>query len=263
LGLAYGRSLVIDALDLTLPDGQVTAIVGPNGCGKSTLLSGLARLHAPNKGAVLLDGADIQSLPAREVARRIALLPQDTQAPEGLTVSELIRFGRQPHQGWLRQWSAQDQRVVADALAAANLEHLADRSLDSMSGGQRQCAWIAMAIAQQTPLLLLDEPTSALDLGHQLEIFELIRELAATGKTIVMVVHDLASAWRFADHLVAMNAGAIVAEGSPRDVVTAELVRRLYGVDCTLIEDPATGSPVLTNIRHAPAVYAAAAGGLG
>ncbi len=251
LSLGYGSTEIIERLSLSLPDSRVTAIVGPNGCGKSTLLAGLARLHAPSGGAVLLDGADIQRLPSREVARRVALLPQDTQAPEGLTVSELIRFGRQPHQSWLRQWSAEDQRVVEEALAAADLQELAERPLNAMSGGQRQRAWIAMAIAQQTPLLLLDEPTSALDLGHQLEVFELIRSLAAAGKTIVMVVHDLVSACRFADHLIAMHAGRIVAEGAPKDVVTEELVRRLYGIECTLIPDPATGTPILTDLRRA------------
>lgn len=250
LHLSYGRTPVIKGLDLTLPNGKVTAIVGPNGCGKSTLLAGLARLHAPSGGAVLLDGHDIQSLSTREVARRLALLPQDTQAPDGLTVTDLIRFGRQPHQGWLRQWSDEDQRVVNEALAAADLVALADRPLDSMSGGQRQRAWIAMAIAQQTPLLLLDEPTSALDLGHQFEVFELIRELARAGKTVVMVVHDLVSACRFADHLVAMHGGQIVAEGKPSEVVTVDLVRRLYGIECTLIPDPGTGTPILANIRR-------------
>lgn len=253
LGLAYGRHDIIRSLDLSLPQGQVTAIVGPNGCGKSTLLAGLARLHAPSRGSVLLDGQDIQRLPSRTLATRLALLPQDTQAPEGLTVSELIRFGRQPHQGWLRQWSAEDQQVVAEALEAADLHELAERSLDALSGGQRQRAWIAMTIAQQTPLLLLDEPTSALDLGHQIEVFELIRRLAAAGRTVVMVVHDLASACRYADHLVAMHQGDIVAEGDPRDIVTPELVRRLYGIDCTLIPDPETGSPLLAGIRRAVA----------
>ena len=251
LSLSYGSHPVIDNLSLVLPDGQVTAIVGPNGCGKSTLLAGLARLHAPHGGAVLLDGQDIHRLPTREVARRIALLPQETQAPEGLTVNELIRFGRQPHQGWLRQWSGEDQQVVAEALRAADLEQLANRPLDSMSGGQRQRAWIAMAIAQQTPLLLLDEPTSALDLGHQLEVFELIRRLADAGKTVVMVVHDLASACRFADNLVAMLDGRIIAQGSPGDIVTPELVRELYNISCTLLHDPVSGTPMLAGIRRA------------
>ena len=252
LEMKHDRHPVIRSLNLQLAPGKVTAIVGPNGCGKSTLLNGLARIHRPSSGAVLLDGADIQSQPTREVARRIALLPQDTLAPEGLTVSELIRFGRQPHQSWLRQWSREDQRATAEALDASDLKGLADRPMDTLSGGQRQRAWIAMAIAQETPLLLLDEPTSALDLGHQIEVFELIRTLAARGKTVVMVVHDLVSACRYADHLVAMHAGEIAAQGAPAEILTPALVRQLYGVDCDLIPDPATGSPVLVNLRRAP-----------
>ncbi|MYL23194.1 ATP-binding cassette domain-containing protein [Halomonas alkaliantarctica] len=253
LSMNYGARRVIDALDLALPTGQVTAIVGPNGCGKSTLLAGLARLHKPGGGAVLLDGGDIQRLSARTLATRLALLPQEAVAPEGLTVAELIRFGRQPHQGWLRQWSAEDQRVVQQALAAAGLETLAERPLDALSGGQRQRAWIAMTIAQQTPLLLLDEPTSALDLGHQIEVFELVRALARQGRTVVMVLHDLASACRYADHLIAMREGHIVAQGPPSEVVTPALVRTLYQVECTLLTDPETGSPLLANIKRATA----------
>lgn len=251
LRLAYQRTVVIDGLDLRLPKGKVTAIVGPNGCGKSTLLAGLARLHAPAEGSVHLDGSDIQRLPSRTLARQLALLPQQAQAPEGLTVEELIRFGRQPHQGWLRQWSAEDQRVVDEALAAAGVQSLAERSVDTLSGGQRQRAWIAMAMAQQTPLLLLDEPTSALDLGHQIEVFELIRQLADTGRTIVTVLHDLPSACRYADHLIAMLDGCVVAAGDPRSVVTTDLVRRLYGVECRLLPDPETGSLLFADMRLA------------
>lgn len=250
LGMSYGTRQVIDGLDISLPSGQVTAIVGPNGCGKSTLLAGLARLHKPDSGAVLLNGDDIQRLPTRLLATQLALLPQEAVAPEGLTVTELIRFGRQPHQGWLRQWSAEDQRVVLHALAAAGLEQLADRPIDALSGGQRQRAWIAMTIAQQTPLLLLDEPTSALDLGHQIEVFELVKHLAHHGRTVVMVLHDLASACRYADHLIAMREGQIVAEGPPATVVTQDLVRTLYQVECTLLIDPDTGSPLLANVRR-------------
>ncbi|WP_104203342.1 ABC transporter ATP-binding protein [Billgrantia saliphila] len=251
LTLRHGRATIIDRLALTLPVGKVTAIVGPNGCGKSTLLSGLARLHAPSQGEVLLDGRDIQRLPARELARRLALLPQEANAPEGLTVAELVRFGRQPHQGWLRQWSAEDQRVVREALAAADVIELAERPLDTLSGGQRQRAWIAMTIAQQTPLLLLDEPTSALDLGHQIEVFELVRRLAAGGRTVVVVLHDLVSACRYADHLLALRDGQLVAAGPPSEVVTVDLVRHLYDIECTLIQDPHTGSPLLANVRRA------------
>ncbi|MGP9684466.1 ABC transporter ATP-binding protein [Halomonas sp. AOP25-F1-15] len=253
LSMGYGARRVIDGLDIHLPSAKVTAIVGPNGCGKSTLLAGLARLHKPDGGCVLLNGEDIQRLPSRQLATQLALLPQEAVAPEGLTVTELIRFGRQPHQGWLRQWSAEDQRVVQHALEAAGLEDLADRPIEALSGGQRQRAWIAMTIAQQTPLLLLDEPTSALDLGHQIEVFELVKELAHHGRTVVMVLHDLASACRYADHLVAMREGQIIAQGPPASVVTPELVRTLYQVECTLITDPATGSPLLANVRRSPA----------
>ncbi|POH84265.1 cobalamin/Fe(3+)-siderophore ABC transporter ATP-binding protein [Stutzerimonas stutzeri] len=250
LCMGYGGASVIEGLDLLLPKGKVTAIVGPNGCGKSTLLAGLARLHKPSSGAVLLNGKAITQLPTREVAQQLALLPQEASAPDGLTVAELIRFGRQPHQRLLQQWSEHDQVVVDAALHAANLTELADRPLQSMSGGQRQRAWIAMAIAQDTPLLLLDEPTSALDLGHQIEVFELIRQLAAAGKTIVMVVHDLTSACRYADHLVAMNAGHIIAEGPPETVVTPGLVETLYGVKCTLLRDPMHGTPIISAVTR-------------
>ncbi|AMD00821.1 putative siderophore transport system ATP-binding protein YusV [Halomonas chromatireducens] len=202
---------------------------------------------------MLLDGKDIQQLPVRELARLLALLPQEAVAPEGLIVAELVRFGRQPHQGWLRQWSAEDQEVVREALVAADVMELSERTLDTLSGGQRQRAWIAMTIAQQTPLLLLDEPTSALDLGHQIEVFELVRRLAAGGRTVVMVLHDLASACRYADHLLALHNGQLVAAGPPGEVVTTGLVRRLYDIDCTLIPDPdpATGSLLLGNVRRA------------
>ena len=251
LDMSYGARQVIRELGLNLPSGKVTAIVGPNGCGKSTLLAGLSRLHKPENGAVLLDGADIQTLPAKTLAKQLALLPQEAIAPEGLTVTELIRFGRQPHQGWLRQWSPEDQKIVQYALTAAGLEALADRPLEALSGGQRQRVWIAMTIAQQTPLLLLDEPTSALDLGHQIEVFELVQKLACEGRTVVMVLHDLASACRYADHLIAMNEGRIVAEGAPSNVVTPALVRTLYQVDCTMLTDPDTGSPLIANVRRA------------
>lgn len=249
LYLGYERRMVVNGLDLHIPQGQVTVIVGPNGCGKSTLLAGLARLNKPLSGAVLLNGQPIGSLPTRDVARLLALLPQDASAPEGITVNELIRFGRQPHQSLMRQWSAQDQLIVESALQAANLVELADRALESMSGGQRQRAWIAMAIAQDTPLLLLDEPTSALDLGHQIEVFELVRQLSHAGKTVVMVLHDLSSACRYADHLVAMKAGRIVIEGAPDRVVTSALIEELYGVSCMLLKCPRTGAPVITAVE--------------
>jgi iron complex transport system ATP-binding protein len=251
LTLTYDRAVAVDAVTLELPPGRLTAVVGPNGCGKSTLLSGLSRLHRPAGGSVLLDGRVLARLPAREAARLVGLLPQSADAPDGLTVADLVRFGRQPHQGLLRQWSRGDQDAVEHALAAADLVALADRPLETLSGGQRQRAWIAMAVAQDTPVLLLDEPTAALDLGHQLEVFELLRGLAAGGRTVVVVVHDLTSACRYADHLVALHDGRVVAEGAPREVVTPELVRRLYGVESVVVRDPAAGCPVVVPLRLA------------
>ncbi|HLT98148.1 MAG TPA: ABC transporter ATP-binding protein [Burkholderiaceae bacterium] len=255
LALGYGERKVINGLTVEIPPGKVTAIVGPNGCGKSTLLAGLARILAPRSGAVLLDGRDINTLATREVAHKLALLPQDASAPDGLTVEELIQFGRQPYRSLMRQWSPKDAEIVQAALHATQLQALADRPLDALSGGQRQRAWIAMTVAQDTPLLLLDEPTSALDLGHQIEVLELVRELSRKGKTVVMVIHDLPSACRYADHLIAMHQGEIIAEGRPADIVTEALVERLYGVRCTLLHEPGTGAPLIVNpvsIRHTP-----------
>ncbi|WP_417528447.1 ABC transporter ATP-binding protein [Marinomonas shanghaiensis] len=250
LTLKHGKTSIIENLNVSLPEGKVTAIVGPNGCGKSTLLNGLSRVHSPSAGVVLLDGKDIHTLPSKEVARRLALLPQDTLAPDGITIEELIRFGRHPHQSLLKQWAMDDQQAINYALNAADLEGLKDRLLDTLSGGQRQRAWIAMSIAQETPLLLLDEPTSALDLGHQIEVFELIRHLSRQGKTLAMVVHDLPSACRYSDHIIAMKKGEIITQGSPKEVMTKELVRELYGVECDLIPDPMTGSPILINMKR-------------
>ena len=251
LVVVRGDRVIIDGLEISLPQAQVTAIVGPNGCGKSTLLNTLARVLPPQTGSILLDGQEIHRLPAREVARKLALLPQETSAPEGMTVEDLVRFGRQPHQSWLRQWSQEDRRAVSKAIRAASLQGMEQRLLDELSGGQRQRAWIAMAIAQATPLLLLDEPTSALDLGHQIEVFELIRHLSTRhGKSIAMVVHDLASACRYADHLIAMRDGQIIAQGAPAQIMTPELVEQLYGVHCDILPDPASGAPLLVNIRR-------------
>ncbi|OXY80964.1 ABC transporter ATP-binding protein [Oceanimonas doudoroffii] len=250
LSAGHDRTLVFDGLNLQLRPGRVTAIVGPNGCGKSTLLNTLGRVLRPVGGKVLLRGDDIRQKSGKQLARELALLPQHTSAPEGMTVLDLVRFGRQPHQGWLQQWSQDDQAVVAEALAAADLLELQHRELDRLSGGQRQRAWIAMAMAQSTPLLLLDEPTSALDLGHQIEVFELIRRLANRGKAVVMVVHDLINACRYADELVAMHQGRVVACGAPEQVLTPALVRQLYQVDCDIMADPATGSPMLVNVRR-------------
>lgn len=247
----HGDRIIINGLDLSLPNGKITAIVGPNGCGKSTLLNTLARVLKPLRGSILLDGQDIHRLPGREVARKLALLPQENAAPEGITVEDLVRFGRQPYQSWLSQWSDDDQRAVQRAIRSADLGGLENQMLTQLSGGQRQRAWIAMAVAQDTAVMLLDEPTSALDLGHQLEVFELIRHLSHDhGKTIVMVVHDLVSACRYADHLVAMRDGSIIAEGAPERILTSELLHQLYGVHCDIMLDPVTGSPMLVNLQR-------------
>lgn len=253
LTLGYGERDIVEGLSVEIPPSQVTAIVGPNGCGKSTLLAGLARILTPRAGTVLLDGRAINRMPTREVARLLALLPQDATAPDGLTVEELIQFGRQPYRGLMRQWSTHDATIVEAALKSTGLTALAERPVDSLSGGQRQRAWIAMTVAQDTPLLLLDEPTSALDLGHQIEVLELVRDLARQGKTVVMVIHDLPSACRYANHLIAMRNGRIIAQGKPADIVSESLVEQLYGVRCTLLHEPQTGVPLIVNpmsIRH-------------
>jgi iron complex transport system ATP-binding protein len=259
LSLGYGETRVVHDLDVALPAGRVTAVVGPNGCGKSTLLGALARLHAPRSGAVLLDGRALAGLKPRDAARRIGLLPQDADAPDGLTVRDLVRYGRHPHQGLLRQWSPEDAAAVDQALTAADLRDLADRPLDTLSGGQRQRAWIAMVVAQETDVVLLDEPTSALDLGHQLEVLELVHDLARAGRTVVLVLHELSTACRYADHLVAMLDGRVVAEGTPTEVVTPELVRDLYGVEAVVLTDPVAGTPVVCPVRRVPESARAAA----
>ncbi|MEU3222931.1 ABC transporter ATP-binding protein [Streptomyces sp. NPDC006976] len=239
-----GRPVVAD-IGLAVPAGQVVAVVGPNGCGKSTLLRTVARLHRPASGAVLVDGADIWELSQRRAAHRVALLPQSPRAPEAITVAGLVRYGRSPHQGLLRQWSREDEQAVRDALDATGTTALAGERVDRLSGGQRQRCWLAMVLAQQTPLILLDEPTSALDLGHAVEVLELVRDVAATGRTIVMVQHDLAAAARYADRLVAMKDGRVIAEGAPRETVDEALVKELYGLETDILRAPVDGSPVV------------------
>ena len=218
LSLGYNDRLVVDGLSLTIPQGRVTVIVGANACGKSTLLRGLARLLKPRGGSVLLDGHDISRLPTREVATRLGILPQQPVAPEGITVADLVGRGRHPHQRFWRQFSADDERAVEAALDATATTDLADRPVDELSGGQRQRVWIALALAQGTPLLLLDEPTTFLDLAHQVEVLDLLADLNdREGRTVVIVLHDLNLACRYAHHMVAMRDGRIVAEGSPAD----------------------------------------------
>lgn len=252
LSLAYEGRTVVDGLDLEIPTGAVTAIVGPNACGKSTLLRGLSRLMAPAAGSVLLDGTDIHSLPTKQVAQRLGLLPQTPTAPDGITVADLVSRGRYPHQGWFRRWTADDDEAVAEAMTATGIGDLAERPVDELSGGQRQRVWIAMALAQRTEILLLDEPTTFLDLSHQLDVLDLLLDLnAARGTTVVMVLHDLNLAARYAGHLVAMRAGAVAAAGEPSAVVTAELVREVFGVESVVAADPVTGTPLVVPMgRH-------------
>jgi iron complex transport system ATP-binding protein len=252
ISLAYDDRVVVERLSLKVPQRAVTVVVGANACGKSTLLRGLARLLKPRTGAVVLDGHDIHRLPTRDVATRVGILPQQPIAPEGITVADLVARGRYPHQRWFRQFSPGDEAAVAAALAATATDDLADRPVDELSGGQRQRAWIAMALAQGTPLMLLDEPTTFLDLAHQVEVLDLLASLnQSEGRTIVLVLHDLNMACRYAHQLVAMRDGAIVAQGPPGDVVTAELVAEVFGLDARVIDNPLTGTPLVLPVPAA------------
>jgi iron complex transport system ATP-binding protein len=252
LGLGYGDVRIVEGLNVDLPIGQVTVIVGANGCGKSTLLRGLARLLHPTTGSVLLDGRSVHAMPSKEVAKVMGLLPQSPIAPEGITVADLVGRGRYPHQGWFRQWSDEDDRAVAEALAATDTLGLADRPIEEMSGGQRQRVWIAMALAQETDLLLLDEPTTFLDLAHQVEVLDLLTDLnRRRGTTVVIVMHDLNLACRYADHLIAMKDGTIVRQGSPAEVITPSVMREVFSMKATIITDPVSGTPTVIPIgRH-------------
>ncbi|WP_217254337.1 ABC transporter ATP-binding protein [Streptomyces sp. AC602_WCS936] len=244
--LAYDQRVIAEELSVEIPDNSFTVIVGPNACGKSTLLRALSRMLKPTQGRVLLDGSVIQSMPAKQVARTLGLLPQSSIAPDGITVGDLVGRGRYPHQGILRQWSTEDERVVQESMAQTGISELADRYVDELSGGQRQRVWIAMALAQQTPLLLLDEPTTYLDIQHQIDVLDLCAELhEEQGRTLVAVLHDLNHAARYATHLIALRGGEIIAEGAPKDIVTADLVERVFGLRCQVIDDPETGTPLV------------------
>jgi iron complex transport system ATP-binding protein len=252
LRLAYDDRVVVHDLDLTVPPGRITVIVGANACGKSTLLRALARLLTPRAGTVRLDGRSVHAMPTRQVAKQLGILPQSPVAPEGLTVIDLVTRGRSPHQTWWRQWSAADEAAVTEALRATEMTDLADRPVDELSGGQRQRAWIAMAVAQETPVLLLDEPTTFLDLAHQIDVLDLVVDLnRREGRTVVMVLHDLNQACRYADHVIAMKAGRIVAEGAPSEVVTPALVEDVFDVRCQVMIDPVSETPlVIPTGRH-------------
>lgn len=246
LSLGYDQRTVVSELSVTIPDRSFTVIVGPNACGKSTLLRGLSRMLRPRGGAVYLDGRAITSQPAKQVARRLGLLPQSSTAPDGITVADLVSRGRYPHQRLLRQWSPADEAAVAEAMAATRITDLADRPVDELSGGQRQRVWLAMVLAQQTPIMLLDEPTTFLDVAHQVEVLDLCADLnARLGRTMVAVLHDLNQACRYATHMIAMRDGRVVAGGAPNDIVTADLVAEVFGLPCRIIPDPETGTPLM------------------
>ncbi|GAA2892866.1 ABC transporter ATP-binding protein [Streptosporangium fragile] len=252
LTLGYGDRVVVESLDLVVPPGEITVIVGANACGKSTLLRSLSRLLTPREGRVVLDGKEVHRMPAKKLARTLGLLPQSPVAPEGITVLDLVGRGRHPHQGLFSRWNDKDDAAVAAALEATQTTDLADRAVDELSGGQRQRVWIAMALAQQTDLLLLDEPTTFLDVSHQIEVLDLLTDLNRTrGTTIVMVLHDLNLAARYADHLIALADGRLHASGTPAEVLTEDSVRTVFGLDSRIVEDPVSGRPLMLPIgRH-------------
>ncbi|CAM6733283.1 MULTISPECIES: iron-enterobactin ABC transporter ATP-binding protein [Enterobacter] len=246
LTLGYGKKIVARDLSVTIPDGHFTAIIGPNGCGKSTLLRTLSRLMTPVEGSVLLDGEQIQRFASKEVARRIGLLAQNATTPGDITVQELVARGRYPHQPLFTRWRKEDDEAVNRAMQATGMTDLAQQSVDTLSGGQRQRAWIAMVLAQETSIMLLDEPTTWLDISHQIDLLELLSDLNRTqGYTLAAVLHDLNQACRYATHLIALRDGEIVAQGAPKEIVTPELIARIYGMRCMIIDDPVAGTPLV------------------
>ncbi|WLQ04977.1 ABC transporter ATP-binding protein [Arthrobacter oryzae] len=251
LSLGYDGPDVIHSLSLAVPDAKVTSIIGPNGCGKSTLLRGLGRLLAPRSGEVILDGVPLAGKSTRQIATRISVLPQSPVAPSGLTVADLVSRGRHPRQKWYQQFSPADESVVEDALRATDILELAGTPIEDLSGGQRQRAWISMTLAQETGILLLDEPTTYLDLAHQVDVLELVRRLNREhGRTVVMVLHDISLAARYSDHIVAMKDGRIEAQGSPADVVTAERLLEIFGLDAQVVSEPTDGRPHVIPLGH-------------
>ncbi|MBM7586165.1 iron complex transport system ATP-binding protein [Bacillus pakistanensis] len=245
LTLGYGDSIIIKELDIEIPKGEITVFIGGNGCGKSTLLRSMARLLKPKTGTVMLDGSAISKLSTKEVARKMAILPQSPSAPEGLTVLQLVKQGRYPHQTWLKQWSQKDEEIVQNALKATKMEDFQDRKVDELSGGQRQRAWIALTLAQDTDIILLDEPTTYLDMTHQIEILDLLFELnEKEERTIVMVLHDLNLACRYAHNIVAIKNQQIYAQGKPEKVISCELVKNVFDMNCQVTSDPLFGTPL-------------------
>lgn len=252
LTLGYDDKDIVKAVSTNIPTGKITAIIGANASGKSTLLRGVARLLKPRNGSVVLDGKAVHDMRSLEVAKIIGLLPQSPVAPESITVGDLVSRGRYPHQGWFARWNAEDDRAVADALDSTGTTELVDRKLTQLSGGQRQRVWIAMALAQGTDILLLDEPTTYLDINYQVEVLDLLTDLNhRTGTTIVMVLHELNLACRYADHVIAMKQGEIVVEGDPSDVITSEVVEDVFKLQCDVMPCPRSGTPMVIPLgRH-------------
>lgn len=249
--VGYGDREILHGIDVEVLDGEFTVIVGPNACGKSTLLKALARMLRPSAGRATLDGTPLADFHPKALARQLGLLPQSSNAPEGITVADLVARGRYPHQTLLRQWSSEDEGAVADALAAANVSHLAERRVDELSGGQRQRVWISMVLAQDTSILLLDEPTTFLDIAHQVDVLDLARGLQREGRTVVAVLHELNLAFRYATQLIVMREGEVIATGDPREIVSPELIERAYDLPCTIITDPVAGTPLVIPGRAA------------
>jgi len=244
LSIGYTNHLLFENLNLHIPQGEITVFVGSNGCGKSTLLRSIARLLKPESGAVLLEGKDVNRMSSKDVAKKMGILPQSPISPEGLTVHDLVKQGRYPHQSWLKRWSEEDTVKVESAMEATNISDLRDQAVDTLSGGQRQRAWIAMTLAQDTDVILLDEPTTYLDMTHQIEILDLLFELnEKKNRTIVMVLHDINLASRYAHNIVAIKDGEVHAQGKPEEIVTCDLVRSVFGMECQVSKDPMFGTP--------------------
>ncbi|MCM3750295.1 ABC transporter ATP-binding protein [Paenibacillus pasadenensis] len=245
LDIAYEKRQIVKGLNLSIPQGKITALVGSNGSGKSTILKTMARLMSPQNGQVLLDGKSIHKLSTKDVAKELAILPQNPTAPDGLTVQELVSYGRFPHQKGFSSMRKEDREIIAWALEATGMTEFADRPVDQLSGGQRQRGWIAMALAQETDILFLDEPTTFLDMAHQLDVLQLLHQLNVKEKrTIVMVVHDLNHASRFAQHMIAIKSGTVLAEGSPVEVMTPKVMRDVFGIEADIVTDPRNGVPL-------------------
>lgn len=245
LSLSYGSAQILDNINLEVPEGKISVIIGANGCGKSTILRSLARLLTPQEGMVYLDGKAIHQQSSKEIAKKLAILPQGPEAPEDITVKDLCYYGRHPHKGLFSRQTPEDDAIVDRALSATKMTDFVNRTLDELSGGQRQRAWISMALAQDTDLLLLDEPTTYLDLAHQIEILELLRDLNRThGRTIVMVLHDLNQAAQYADHLISIVKGKIYQEGPPEIVFTKNMIKKVFGLECCIIENPVDQTPL-------------------